>query len=131
MSPSPGLQKILLLLVFSGNETGWQQVGTLDGNNAGKSGSRSALSSPVGRLNTQAFQTFRNADSRGVGGSSASTETELATVHQDTITSVRPYEGQPGAVQRVSTSGVDGKLVIWNVNAVSALTTKIGGMHVR
>jgi len=118
-------------VVFSGNESGWQIVGTLDGN-VGKSGStRSALSSPVGRLNTQAFQTFRNADSRGVGGASASAETELTTVHQNTITSVRVYEGQPGAVQRVSTSGVDGKLVVWDVNEISALTGKMAGLHAK
>jgi actin related protein 2/3 complex subunit 1A/1B len=57
-------------------------------------------------------------------------DTELFTVHQNTITNVRPYEGAPGGVTRVSTSGVDGKLVIWNVNAVSGLGTKLKALRV-
>ena len=58
------------------------------------------------------------------------TDTELFTVHQNTITNVRAYEGAPGAVTRVSTSGVDGKLVIWNVNAVGGLGTKLKALRV-
>jgi actin related protein 2/3 complex, subunit 1A/1B len=56
-------------------------------------------------------------------------------VHQNTITSVRPYETKGGHVTRVSTSGVDGKLVIWSVNkpvgGAGALTGRVGGMHLR
>ncbi|KAH9035393.1 hypothetical protein EDB85DRAFT_2143829 [Lactarius pseudohatsudake] len=70
-------------------------------------GARGALtgSSPVGRLNSAAFNTFRNADLRGLGsspggGSQLATDTELFTVHQNTITDIRPYEGAPGAVSR-------------------------------
>ena len=66
---------------------------------------------------------FRAADSRGVGGAPApagmrqtSNGTELLTIHQNTITSVRAYEGGLGGeeVRKVSTTGVDGKLVIWS-----------------
>lgn len=41
----------------------------------------------------------------------------MGTVHQNTITKVKAYEvdGQTGDVIRVSTSGVDGRLVIWEV----------------
>ena len=54
------------------------------------------------------------------------------TVHQNTITSVRPYEyGNDGSVVRVSTTGVDGKLVLWNVSAVGGLANKLGGMRLR
>ena len=96
--------------------------------------------SPVGRLNSAAFNTFRNADSRGIsnvpGSPGPSAESELFTVHQNTITSVRAYDGVPGAVSRVSTTGVDGKLVIWDVNAVTSVTAaglagKMSKMQVR
>ncbi|KIJ37565.1 hypothetical protein M422DRAFT_33665 [Sphaerobolus stellatus SS14] len=53
-------------------------------------------------------------------------------VHQNTITSVRPYEyGPNGNVTKVSTTGVDGKLVVWSVNPVGSVTSKLGGMHLR
>ena len=131
--------------VFSGNQSGWQLVGTLDDPNANKSSGRSGFGgspSPVGRLQSSAFNTFRNADTRGISNvpgspiTSGSQESELFTIHQNTITSVRAYDGAPGAVTRVSTSGVDGKLVIWDANAVTpvsvgSLAGKMGGMHLR
>ena len=59
----------------------------------------------------------------------------LPTVHQNTITSVRAYEGTPGNVARVSTSGVDGKLVVWDVAQVSpigvtGITGRLAGMGI-
>jgi actin related protein 2/3 complex subunit 1A/1B len=51
----------------------------------------------------------------------------LTTLHQNTITEVRPYEIVGGEVAKVSTSGVDGMLVIWDANEISALTSKLGG----
>ncbi|KAI0283054.1 actin-related protein ARPC3 [Russula aff. rugulosa BPL654] len=126
-------------VLFSGGPSGWQALGSLDDTTAPKSSvsGRGGVpgSSPVGRLNSAAFNTFRNADSRGLGsspggGTQLATDTELFTVHQNTITNVRPYEGAPGGVTRVSTSGVDGKLVIWNVNAVSGLGTKLKALRV-
>ena len=94
----------------------------------------------MGRLNSAAFNTFRNADSRGIsnvpGSPGPSAESELFTVHQNTITSVRPYDGVPGNITRVSTSGVDGKLVVWDVSAVTpigatGLAGKLGKMQLR
>lgn len=129
--------------VFSGNESGWQLVGTLDDPNQNKASGRSGFGggapSPVGRLQSSAFNTFRNADSRGLaspGGAEGGKDTELFTVHQNTITNIRTYDGVPGAVSRVSSSGVDGKLVVWDVSAVSpvsigALAGKMGGMTLR
>lgn len=124
--------------VFSGNEGGWQLVGTLDDASANKASGRSGFggpASPVGRLQSSAFNTFRNADSRGSSSSNA-TESELFTIHQNTITNIRPYDGVPGAVSRISSSGVDGKLVVWDVSAVSpvsvgGLAGKMGGMSLR
>jgi actin related protein 2/3 complex, subunit 1A/1B len=126
-------------VLFSGSPSGWQAVGSLDDTTAPKSsvGARSASGgpSPVGRLNSAAFNTFRNADSRGLGsspggGNPLATDTELFTVHQNTILTIRPYDGAPGAVARVSTSGVDGKLVIWNVNSVSGFGTRLKALRV-
>ncbi|EMD38193.1 hypothetical protein CERSUDRAFT_104803 [Gelatoporia subvermispora B] len=113
-------------LLFQGSEGGWELSGSLDDPNASKSagGARSGLgSSPVGRLQSAAFNTFRNADSRGLsspgGPGAGSGESELFTVHQNTITNVRPYSGVPGDIRQVSTSGVDGKLVIWDTTAAT------------
>ncbi|OBZ65711.1 Actin-related protein 2/3 complex subunit 1, partial [Grifola frondosa] len=131
--------------VFSGDQSGWQLVGSLDDPSANKAsgGGRSGFGgAPVGRLSSAAFNTFRNADSRGISNvpgsptTASSTESELFTVHQNTITSVRAYEGAPGAVTKVSTSGVDGKLVVWDVQAVTPVGTgglvgRMGGMHLR
>ncbi|GBE81730.1 Actin-related protein 2/3 complex subunit 1 [Sparassis crispa] len=133
-------------LVFSGSNGGWELAGTLDDPNASKSsgGGRSGFggASPVGRLNSAAFNTFRNADTRGISNvpgsptASSSTESELFTVHQNTITSVRPYDGIPGNVTKVSTSGVDGKLVVWDVNAVlpigaGGITGRLGALQLK
>ncbi|KAH7915308.1 WD40-repeat-containing domain protein [Hygrophoropsis aurantiaca] len=120
-------------IVYSGSEGGWAAVGTLDDTSSGtaKAGS-GARAGSIGRLNSAAFNTFRNADTRGQT-QDESGQTELLTVHQNTITSVRPYDvGADGNVARVSTTGVDGKLVIWDVGAVSAsgLAGRLGGMKI-
>jgi actin related protein 2/3 complex subunit 1A/1B len=61
---------------------------------------------------------------------SVSSDTKLNMVHQNTITSIRPYESHGNYVARVSTTGVDGTLVIWDTNEISALTGKMGGMRI-
>lgn len=121
-------------VLFSGTASGWRAVGSLDDTTAPKSAG-AGRASPVGRLNSAAFATFRNADMRGqssLGMPGAGGEIELPTVHQNTITSVRAYAGSPGQVAKLSTSGVDGKLVVWNVSAASAagLAGKLGAMRV-
>jgi len=125
-------------IVFSGSEAGWQAVGSLDDTTAPKSSGASKFGAPgVGRLNSAAFNTFRNADSRGqsspVSGQT-STGTELMTVHQNTITNVRPYQSHGGNVTKISTSGADGKLVIWNVSNVSGaagLVPRLSGVNLK
>lgn len=121
-------------LVFSGSEAGWNEAGTLDDVSSTKSAeSRSGFggSPSVGRLKTGAFATFRDADSRGHSSSGSPTATKFSTIHQNTITNVRVYEQRGNAVTKISTSGVDGMLVIWDVNAVSALNARLGGTHLR
>ncbi|KAI9437814.1 actin-like protein ARPC3, partial [Lactarius psammicola] len=127
-------------VLFSGGSSGWQAIGSLDDTTAPKSsgGARGALTgsspSPVGRLNSAAFNTFRNADSPDLGsspggGSALATDTELFTVHQNTITDIRPYEGALGAVSGVGTIGVGGMFVIWDVDAVSGISTRVSGLR--
>ncbi|KAJ3881330.1 actin-related protein ARPC3 [Lentinula edodes] len=112
-------------IVFSGSDAGWQEIGTLD-NGSYAAGSKAGAGS-VGRLKAGAFATFRDADSRGQT-SNGTTDTKLSTIHQNTITSVRPYAGVPGQITQVSTTGVDGKLVIWDTASVSALTGRMAAM---
>jgi len=118
-------------------------------------GAGAASRSGVGRLNNAAFNRFREADSRGtasassapgtpfspggpnlagglMGGATGGGASELLTVHQNTITSVRPYEvGPNGTVTKVSTSGVDGRLVLWPVSAAAGLAPKLASIHLR
>jgi actin related protein 2/3 complex, subunit 1A/1B len=128
-------------ILYKGSEQGWAASGSLDDTTAPKSGGSGLLSKAgsggVGRLNSAAFNTFRNADIRGQsaiprpgspttpGSGGTVTESELMTVHQNTITSVRPYEGSPGAIKKVVTTGLDGKMVIWDVEAVGDISTKM------
>lgn len=107
--------------LFEGSlESNWTQIRSLD---SGRSESASRTGA-VGRLNqSEAFNMFRAADSRGASGAPApagmrqtANGTELLTIHQNTITSVRAYEGGVGGeeVRKISSTGVDGKLVIWS-----------------
>lgn len=115
-------------LVFAGSEQGWQEAGTLDDS---KSAAGVSASAP-GRLKSGAFATFRDADVRGQSSGAATGQGDkLLTIHQNTITDVRAYEGANGEVSKVSTTGVDGMLVIWDTNEVSAITGKLGATHLR
>jgi len=148
--------------LFKGNaNNGWKMIASLDDASARSAtltptttgSSASGGRSSIGRLNNEAFNRFKNADSRGTtaggagllgsgppgspGGMPAmQSGGDLLTVHQNTITSVRPYSvGTDGSVSSVSTSGVDGRLVIWQVSggvpSVAGLSGRMGGMHLR
>ncbi|GAA5964379.1 hypothetical protein JCM3765_006395 [Sporobolomyces pararoseus] len=136
-------------LTFEGSlENGWNATGSLDQRTGSGAPRAGAATGGVGRLNrSEAFNMFRAADSRGVSSSPAgpssagvaagqkltSNGTELLTVHQNTITSVRPYEGGGVGgqeVTKVSTTGVDGRLVIWSVSpGVGGVTRGMGGLN--
>lgn len=98
------------------------------------------LAGGPGRLNNEAFNRFKQADARGapaaasaggaaspssgssvaghlgaVAGASVGADGELHTTHQNTITAVRPYAGERGAVTAISTSAVDGRLCVFQV----------------
>ncbi|CAB0004805.1 unnamed protein product [Nesidiocoris tenuis] len=50
-----------------------------------------------------------------------SSDTELETVHQNAITCLRIYKGERGSASKLSTSGADGQLVIWDLQVNSPL----------
>ncbi|KAI9437817.1 hypothetical protein BJY52DRAFT_1421614 [Lactarius psammicola] len=85
-------------------------------------GARGALTrsgpSPVGRLNSVAFNTFRNAVTLGLG-SSPDAGSALAT---DTRRCTRTRS-------RISARKKAHQLVIWDVNAVSEISTKVSGLR--
>ncbi|KAJ3016067.1 hypothetical protein HKX48_004245 [Thoreauomyces humboldtii] len=99
-----------ILFVNRGNK--WEAAGKLD------AGQKKAAAS------SSAFKMFQQMDSRAQQ-TNASPQVELNTTHQNTITSVRPYEGTPDNVTKFSTTGVDGKLVIWDLLASGMAGLKI------
>jgi actin related protein 2/3 complex, subunit 1A/1B len=87
-----------------------------------------------------AFNMFRNMDRKGTA-KAASEDTSLPTVHQNTITCdyyhimltnrmLRAYDGGAGGVSKIVSSGLDGRIVIWDVND-SGLEGRMGGMSLR
>ncbi|KIO14121.1 hypothetical protein M404DRAFT_6208 [Pisolithus tinctorius Marx 270] len=93
---------------------GWSLAGMLD-DAFGATETRATRVDTVDRLNNAAFNALRNAGTRN-HTLETTTDTKLHTIHQNPITGIRPREkGAGGPVVRVNTNGVDGKLVIWNV----------------
>lgn len=105
---------------LSGNDQGWQIVGSMEAK--GRPGMGNAREE-------SALNMFRQMDLKG----KAKDDTQLKTVHQNTISTIRIYEGSGGAVKRFSSksyyfdhgepeirlthrpaSGVDGRVVIWS-----------------
>ncbi|KAG9593282.1 actin-related protein 2/3 complex, subunit 1, partial [Aureobasidium melanogenum] len=87
---------------FSGSASGWSLVGSLD--STSKSGA-------ANQRDESALNMFRQMDLRG----KVIDDTQLKTVHQNSISTVRAYAGSPDAVRQISTSGVDGRVVVWNL----------------
>nr|ASF90263.1 hypothetical protein SPAR03771 [Bartheletia paradoxa] len=125
-------------ILYSGSiDQGWKYVRSLDdvaAKAAAGPGNRLGAA-PVGRLNNEAFNRFRTADVRGSGGSSstsgANADGELPTTHQNTITSIRPYEWEGTEVSKISTTGVDGRLCLFSVaGGAAALVSGMGRMDI-
>lgn len=53
---------------------------------------------------------FRQMDLKG----QAQVNTKLKSTHQNTVTAVRAFQESNGQVSSFSTSGVDGRVVIWS-----------------
>ncbi|PTB67021.1 actin-related protein 2/3 complex, subunit 1 [Trichoderma citrinoviride] len=86
---------------FQGGEGGWQLVGTVESKGSAGHGEQREES---------ALNMFRQMDLKG----KVKDDTQLKTVHQNTIATIRPYEASGGRVTKFSSSGVDGRVVIWN-----------------
>lgn len=107
---------------FSGAEEGWQLTGSLEKDTSATNGGRPGLE----QREESAMNMFRGMDLKGrasgggAGGGpgglgSGGEDTKLKTVHQNTINTVRVYEEGGGHVSKVSTGGVDGRVVIWTL----------------
>ncbi|KAK3110638.1 ARP2/3 actin-organizing complex subunit Sop2 [Teratosphaeriaceae sp. CCFEE 6253] len=95
---------------LSGSASGWQLVGSLE--DEGKKGAgRPGM--PEQREES-ALNMFRSMDLKGRTGSSVD-DTKLRTVHQNTIKTVRRFAESGGRVTKISTGGVDGRVVVWDV----------------
>jgi len=65
-----------------------------------------------------AMKHFQSMDTRGQAAEGNSIN--LNTTHQNTITQVCVYSGTKAGVNKISTSGVDGKLVVWDFKSLEA-----------
>nr|XP_006820315.1 PREDICTED: actin-related protein 2/3 complex subunit 1A-like [Saccoglossus kowalevskii] len=74
--------------------------------------------------NVSAMRMFQTLDKR------ATTEAneEQTTVHQNTITQLSLYGGNKASAAKFSTSGVDGKLVIWDIKS---LESAVAGLRIK
>ena len=90
---------------FNGSESGWQQTGSVEkAAGAGKGGEQHEES---------ARNMFRAMDLRGRAGGNE--VTKLPTVHQNSINKLRSYAESGGQVTKISTAGVDGRVVVWDL----------------
>lgn len=56
-----------------------------------------------------------------------SSDTILESIHQNAITCVRHYDGDKTSCRKISTSGIDGQMIIWDLT--SALNNKMQGLR--
>lgn len=98
------------LSVFEGNEQGWRELKSLE--------SKANVVMPVAVADDDdemsshdALKMFKQLDLKGrVTKPSAGSASKLATIHQNTIASIRAYSSN-----QVSTSGIDGKVVLFDL----------------
>ncbi|KAK2768829.1 hypothetical protein FQN54_000689 [Arachnomyces sp. PD_36] len=83
---------------FQGNESGWKLAGSIESKERPGAGAREE----------SALNMFRQMDLKG----KSKDDTQLQTVHQNTINTIRVYEENGGIVGKFSTSGVDAAEVI-------------------
>ncbi|CEP21876.1 unnamed protein product [Cyberlindnera jadinii] len=90
-------------VVFQGDETNWVLSHAIDDPEKNKQAEDSE---------TSALKMFRQMDLKGtVVGKNAS---NLKTIHQNTITQLRPYSESNGSLTKFSSSGIDGRIVIFS-----------------
>lgn len=67
--------------------------------------------------NLSAMNKFKQLDTKAT---TASTDTDLESTHQNSITQILAYTGTPGTRDAFSTIGVDGRVVIWTCKSLEA-----------
>ncbi|OLL25627.1 Actin-related protein 2/3 complex subunit 1 [Neolecta irregularis DAH-3] len=97
-------------VVFKRDQNGWKYHSCLDGTSRSSSRAETKTNS--------AFNMFRDMDTRARSQGS-SEDTTLNTVHQNAITLVRAHEGEKDRLTKISASGVDGKISIWDMTVAS------------
>ncbi len=91
-------------VVYKGSESGWKLAKMVDDPaNAAKADAKTS----------SALNMFRQMDLKGRSQSLESTE--LATIHQNTISMLRAHVQSESRVTKISSSGVDGRVVIFDV----------------
>ncbi|KAK9465198.1 WD40-repeat-containing domain protein [Lipomyces arxii] len=94
-------------IVFTGSdELGWTLDHSVDDPHDSKKNA-------AGKEST-ALNMFRQMDLKGTPQSTTD-DASLPTIHQNTITRLRPYESRRGRVTKVSSTGIDGKVVLFDV----------------
>jgi actin related protein 2/3 complex subunit 1A/1B len=63
-----------------------------------------------------AMQRFKDIDSKGVSGS----DTNLGTLHQNTISQLTVHSGTKSKCAKFATSGIDGQLIVWDVKSLES-----------
>ena len=69
------------------------------------------IGAPVEQREESALNMFKQMDLKG----KVTDDTKLKTIHQNTINTIRSFEEGGGTVRNVSSSGVDGRVVIWTL----------------
>ncbi|KOS16857.1 Actin-related protein 2/3 complex subunit 1 [Escovopsis weberi] len=87
---------------FQGGEAGWRLAGTVESKGQAGAGGE--------QREETALNMFRQMDLKG----KVKDDTQLKTVHQNTINTIRPFQVSGGRVAKFTSSGVDGRVVIWN-----------------
>ncbi|KAL2427137.1 Actin-related protein 2/3 complex subunit 1 [Exophiala dermatitidis] len=89
---------------FRGGESGWELAGSVETKHRPGAGGLAAREE-------SALHMFRQMDLKG----KVKDDTQLASTHQNTINTIRVYEESGGDVKKFSSSGVDGRVVIWTL----------------
>lgn len=92
-------------VVFEGDQNGWKYSKAID--DPAKAKQHEAKES-------SALNMFRQLDLKGTVDSETG-GTELPTIHQNTINTIRAFSGPADNVKEISSTGVDGKIVIYKV----------------
>lgn len=88
---------------FRGGEAGWQLAGTIE--------SKGPVGAGEEREEESALKMFKQMDLKG----KIKDDTQLKTVHQNTVTMIRPYQASGSGLVKFSSSGVDGRVVVWGL----------------